>query len=56
MRLRPPSPGLVVACLALAISLSGTAYAVSAEQRRHPSAEKQLSQLGEGEELLTACG
>src|SRR5262249_59270100 len=29
MRVRPPSPAMVVACLALAISLSGAAYAVA---------------------------
>ena len=29
MHLRPPSPALVVACLALAVSLTGGAYAVS---------------------------
>jgi hypothetical protein len=42
MRLRPPSPALVVACLALAISLSGTAYAVSTTLPRNSVGTLQL--------------
>ena len=42
MRLRPPSPALVVACLALAISLSGAAYAVSTALPRNSVGPLQL--------------
>jgi hypothetical protein len=42
VRLRPPSPALVVACLALAISLSGTAYAVSTALPRNSVGTLQL--------------
>ena len=42
MRLRPPSPALVVACLALAISLSGAAYAVSTALPRNSVGTIQL--------------
>jgi hypothetical protein len=42
MRLRPPSPALVIACLALAISLSGTAYAVSTALPRNSVGALQL--------------
>ena len=42
MRLRPPSPALVVACLALAISLSGGAYAVSTALPRNSVGAVQL--------------
>ena len=42
MRLRPPSPALVVACLALAISLSGAAYAVSTALPRNSVGIVQL--------------
>jgi hypothetical protein len=42
MRLRPPSAALVVACLALAISLSGTAYAVSTALPRNSVGQLQL--------------
>jgi hypothetical protein len=42
MRLRPPSPALVVACLALAISLSGAAYAVSTALPRNSVGTVQL--------------
>ena len=42
MRLRPPSPALVVACLALAISLSGAAYAVSTALPRNSVGTLQL--------------
>jgi len=42
MRLRPPSPALVVACLALAISLSGTAVAVSTALPRNSVGPLQL--------------
>ena len=42
MHLRPPSPALVVACLALAISLSGTAYAVSIALPRNSVGTLQL--------------
>jgi hypothetical protein len=42
MRLRPPSPALVVACLALAISLSGAAYAVSTALPRNSVGSVQL--------------
>jgi hypothetical protein len=42
MRLRPPSPAMVVACLALAISLSGAAYAVSTALPRNSVGSAQL--------------
>jgi hypothetical protein len=42
MRLRPPSPAMVVACLALAISLSGAAYAVSTALPRNSVGTVQL--------------
>src|SRR5919197_4086788 len=42
MRLRPPSPAMVVACLALAISLSGAAYAVSTALPRNSVGTAQL--------------
>jgi hypothetical protein len=42
MRLRPPSPALVIACLALAISLSGAAYAVSTALPRNSVGPLQL--------------
>ena len=42
MRLRPPSPALVIACLALAISLSGAAYAVSTALPRNSVGTIQL--------------
>ena len=42
MRLRPPSPALVVACVALAISLSGGAYAVSTALPRNSVGSVQL--------------
>lgn len=42
MRLRLPSPALVVACLALAISLSGAAYAVSTALPRNSVGTLQL--------------
>jgi hypothetical protein len=42
MRLRPPSPALVIACLALAISLSGAAYAVSTALPRNSVGTVQL--------------
>lgn len=42
MRLRPPSPALVVACVALAISLSGAAYAVSTALPRNSVGTAQL--------------
>src|SRR5262249_17465620 len=42
MRLPPPSPALVVACLALAISLSGAAYAVSTALPRNSVGTVQL--------------
>src|SRR6059058_2717348 len=42
MRLRPPSPAMVVACLALAISLSGAAYAVSTALPRNSVGPVQL--------------
>jgi hypothetical protein len=42
MRLRPPSPALVVACFALAISLSGAAYAVSTALPRNSVGPLQL--------------
>ena len=42
MRLRPPSPAMVVACLALAISLSGAAYAVSTALPRNSVGTIQL--------------
>jgi hypothetical protein len=42
MRLRPPSPALVVACLALAISLSGVGYAVSTALPRNSVGPVQL--------------
>jgi hypothetical protein len=42
MRLRPPSPALVIACLALAVSLSGAAYAVSTALPRNSVGTVQL--------------
>ena len=42
MRLRPPSPALVVASAALVISLSGTAYAVSTALPRNSVGAVQL--------------
>lgn len=42
MRLRPPSPALVIACVALAISLSGAAYAVSTAVPRNSVGTIQL--------------
>src|SRR5438093_8364698 len=42
MRLRPPSPAMVVACLALAILLSGAAYAVSTALPRNSVGSVQL--------------
>lgn len=42
MGLRPPSPALVIACLALAISLSGTALAVSTALPRNSVGTVQL--------------
>jgi hypothetical protein len=42
MRVRPPSPALVVACLALVISLSGTAFAVSTALPRNSVGTVQL--------------
>jgi hypothetical protein len=42
MRVRPPSPALVVACLALAISLSGTAFAVATALPRNSVGTAQL--------------
>src|SRR4029450_3343752 len=42
MRLRPPSPAMVIACLALAISLSGAAYAVSTALPRNSVGSAQL--------------
>jgi hypothetical protein len=42
MRLRAPSPALVVACLALATSLSGAAYAVSTALPRNSVGTAQL--------------
>ena len=42
MRLRPPSPALVVACLALAVALSGGAYAVSTALPRNSVGTAQL--------------
>jgi hypothetical protein len=42
MRLRPPSPAMVVACLALAISLSGAAFAVSTALPRNSVGTAQL--------------
>jgi hypothetical protein len=42
MRLRPPSPAMVVACLALAISLSGITYAVSTALPRNSVGTVQL--------------
>jgi hypothetical protein len=42
MRLRPPSPALVVACLALAVSLTGGAYAVSTALPRNSVGPAQL--------------
>ena len=42
MRLRPPSPALVVACLALAVALSGGAYAVSTALPRNSVGPAQL--------------
>jgi hypothetical protein len=42
MRLRPPSPAMVVACLALAVSLSGAGYAVSTALPRNSVGTVQL--------------
>ncbi len=42
LRLRPPSPALVVACLALAVSLTGGAYAVSTALPRNSVGPTQL--------------
>jgi hypothetical protein len=42
MRLRPPSPAMVVACLALAVALSGGAYAVSTALPRNSVGPAQL--------------
>jgi hypothetical protein len=42
MRFRPPSPAMVVACLALAVSLSGAAYAVSTALPRNSVGPTQL--------------
>ena len=42
MHLRPPSPALVVACLALAVSLTGGAYAVSTALPRNSVGTAQL--------------
>ena len=42
MRLRPPSPALVVACVALAISLTGSAYAVATALPRNSVGPLQL--------------
>ena len=42
MRLRPPSPALVIACLALAVALSGGAYAVSTALPRNSVGSAQL--------------
>ena len=42
MRLRAPSPAMVVACLALAVSLSGAAYAVSTALPRNSVGTAQL--------------
>ena len=42
MRLRPPSPAMVVACLALAVALSGGAYAVSTALPRNSVGPTQL--------------
>ena len=42
MRLRAPSPALVVACLALAVALSGGAYAVSTALPRNSVGPAQL--------------
>jgi hypothetical protein len=42
LRLRPPSPALVVACLALAVALSGGAYAVSTALPRNSVGPAQL--------------
>src|SRR3954466_7985690 len=42
MRLRPPSPAMVVACLALAVALSGGAYAVSTALPRNSVGSIQL--------------
>ena len=42
MRFRPPSPALVLACVALAISLSGAAYAVSTALPRNSVGPVQL--------------
>ena len=42
MRLRPPSPAMVIACLALAISLTGGAYAVSTALPRNSVGPAQL--------------
>jgi hypothetical protein len=42
LRLRPPSPALVIACLALAVSLTGGAYAVSTALPRNSVGPAQL--------------
>ena len=42
MRLRPPSPAMVVACLALSISLSGVTYAVATALPRNSVGAVQL--------------
>src|ERR687887_1183899 len=42
MRVGPPSPAMVVACLALAVSLSGAAYAVSTALPRNSVGTAQL--------------
>ena len=42
MRLRPPSPAMVIACLALAVALSGGAYAVSTALPRNSVGPAQL--------------
>ena len=42
MRLRPPSPALLIACLALAVSLTGGAYAVSTALPRNSVGPAQL--------------
>jgi hypothetical protein len=51
-----PSPAMVIACLALAVALSGTSlrkFSPAAEQRRHPAAEGECSDfMGEESPLL----
>jgi hypothetical protein len=42
LRLRPPSPALVIACVALALALSGGAYAVSTVLPRNSVGPAQL--------------